>query len=65
MFTSGARSRPAPARLPLREEPVMAVSHSVVPYEPTETSPEVTTAAGFLAGYAGRTRRQRIAMDAP
>ena len=34
----------------------MAASHSVVLYEPTETSPEVTTAAGFLAGYSGRTR---------
>lgn len=34
----------------------MAASHTVVLYEPTETSPEVTTAAGFLAGYAGRTR---------
>jgi integrase len=29
---------------------------SVVLNEPTETSPEVTTAAGFLAGYSGRTR---------
>lgn len=34
----------------------MAASHSVVLYEPTETSPEVTTAAGFLAGHSGRTR---------
>jgi integrase/recombinase XerD len=34
----------------------MAVSHSVVLYEPTETSAEVVTAAGFLAGYSGRTR---------
>ena len=34
----------------------MAASHSVVLYEPTETSKEVTTAAGFLAGYSGRTR---------
>ena len=34
----------------------MAVFRSVVLYEPTETSPEDTTAAGFLAGYSGRTR---------
>jgi hypothetical protein len=34
----------------------MAVSHSVVLYEPTETSAEVVTVAGFLAGYSGRTR---------
>ncbi len=33
----------------------MAVAHSVVLYEPAETSPEVTNAAGFLAGYSGRT----------
>ncbi len=34
----------------------MAVSHSVVLYEPTEASAEVVTAAGFLAGYSSRTR---------
>jgi hypothetical protein len=34
----------------------MAVSHSVVLYEPTETSAEVVIVAGFLAGYSGRTR---------
>lgn len=34
----------------------MAVCHSVVLYEPTETSAEVVTVAGFLAGYSGRTR---------
>ncbi len=34
----------------------MAVSHSVVLYEPTETSAEVVTVAGFLAGYSGPTR---------
>jgi integrase/recombinase XerD len=46
----------------------MAVSHSVVLYEPTETSPEVTTAAGFLAGYSGRpgrrTRSARVSSSA-
>ena len=34
----------------------MAATHSVVLYDPRETSVEVTTAAGFLAGYSGRTR---------
>ncbi|HEV2071197.1 MAG TPA: site-specific integrase [Acidimicrobiales bacterium] len=34
----------------------MAVTHSVVLYDPTETSAEVKAAAGFLAGYSGRTR---------
>ena len=38
----------------------MAASHSVMLYEPIETSPEVTTAAGFLAGYSGRTREAYI-----
>jgi hypothetical protein len=33
----------------------MAIAHALVLYEPTESSPEVTTAAGFLAGYSGRT----------
>ena len=36
----------------------MAVTHSVVVYDPTETSAEVKAAAGFLAGYSGRTRRR-------
>ena len=31
----------------------MAVTHSVVLYDPTETSAEVKAAAGFLAGYSG------------
>jgi integrase/recombinase XerD len=35
----------------------MAVSHSVVLYEPTETSAEVVTVASFLAGYSGHTRK--------
>ena len=39
-----------------REEPIMATDHAVVLYEQTETSPEVVTIAGFLAGYSGRTR---------
>ena len=30
--------------------------HELVAYEPTDTSPEVRTIAGFLAGYSGRTR---------
>ncbi|HEV2070433.1 MAG TPA: hypothetical protein VGR26_11610 [Acidimicrobiales bacterium] len=34
----------------------MAVTHSVVLYDPTETKAEVKAAAGFLAGYSGRTR---------
>lgn len=34
----------------------MAASTSVVLYDPQETSPEVRTLAGFLAGYSGRTR---------
>jgi integrase/recombinase XerD len=34
----------------------MAVTHSVVLYDPTETSAEVKAVAGFLAGYSGRTR---------
>ena len=34
----------------------MAVTHSVVLYDPKETSAEVKAAAGFLAGYSGRTR---------
>ncbi|MBW3575928.1 MAG: tyrosine-type recombinase/integrase [Actinobacteria bacterium] len=34
----------------------MAVTHSVVLYDPTETSAEVKAAAGFLAAYSGRTR---------
>ena len=33
-----------------------ATTHELVAYEPTETSPEVRTIAGFLAGYSGRTR---------
>lgn len=31
-------------------------THELVAYEPTETSTEVVTIAGFLAGYSGRTR---------
>lgn len=31
-------------------------THELVAYEPTETSREVVTIAGFLAGYSGRTR---------
>jgi len=34
----------------------MAASNSVVLYDPQDTSPEVRTLAGFLAGYSGRTR---------
>ncbi len=34
----------------------MAVTHSVVLYDLKETSAEVKAAAGFLAGYSGRTR---------
>ena len=34
----------------------MAVATSVVLHDPQETSPEVRTVAGFLAGYSGRTR---------
>jgi site-specific recombinase XerD len=34
----------------------MAINHSLVLYDPTETSAEVTAAAGFLAGFSGRTR---------
>ena len=34
----------------------MAASTSVVLYDPQDTSPEVRTLAGFLAGYSGRTR---------
>ncbi len=34
----------------------MAVVTSVVLYDPRDTSPEVRTIAGFLAGYSGRTR---------
>ena len=34
----------------------MATNNAVVLYEQTETSPEVVTIAGFLAGYSGRTR---------
>ncbi len=34
----------------------MAATHSVVLYDPRETSAEVKAAAGFLAGYSGRTR---------
>lgn len=36
--------------------------HELVVYEPTDTSPEVTTLAGFLAGYSGRTR-EAYALD--
>ena len=35
----------------------MAVTHSVVLYDPKETSAEVKAAAGFLAGYSGPTRQ--------
>jgi hypothetical protein len=34
----------------------MAANTSVVLYDPKETSTEVKTVAGFLAGYSGRTR---------
>lgn len=34
----------------------MAATTSVVLYDPQDTSPEVRTIAGFLAGYSGRTR---------
>ncbi|MGQ0434565.1 MAG: tyrosine-type recombinase/integrase [Microthrixaceae bacterium] len=34
----------------------MAAMTSVVLYDPQDTSPEVRTLAGFLAGYSGRTR---------
>jgi site-specific recombinase XerD len=34
----------------------MATNHSLVLYDPTETSEEVKAAAGFLAGFSGRTR---------
>ncbi|MBA2279651.1 MAG: site-specific integrase [Acidimicrobiia bacterium] len=34
----------------------MAASTSVVLYDPQDTSPEVQTLVGFLAGYSGRTR---------
>lgn len=34
----------------------MASSHSLVLYDPTDASEEVKAAAGFLAGYSGRTR---------
>ena len=34
----------------------MAVTHSVGLYDPAETSAEVKAAAGFVAGYSGRTR---------
>jgi integrase/recombinase XerD len=34
----------------------MAATRSLVLYDPTEASPAVRTAAGFLAGYSGRTR---------
>ena len=34
----------------------MASNHSLVLYDPQETSEEVKAAAGFLAGFSGRTR---------
>ncbi len=34
----------------------MAATHSVVLCDPKETSAEVKAAAGFVAGYSGRTR---------
>jgi site-specific recombinase XerD len=34
----------------------MATNHSLVLYDPTETSEEVKAAAGFLSGFSGRTR---------
>lgn len=34
----------------------MATIHSLVLYDPNEASEEVKAAAGFLAGYSGRTR---------
>ncbi|MBW3546513.1 MAG: site-specific integrase [Actinobacteria bacterium] len=34
----------------------MTATHSVVLYDPKDTSAEVQAAAGFLAGYSGRTR---------
>jgi integrase/recombinase XerD len=34
----------------------MAITTEVVLYDPTDTSPEVRTLAGFLAGFSGRTR---------
>lgn len=34
----------------------MATNHFLVLYDPTETSEEVKAAAGFLAGFSGRTR---------
>lgn len=49
--------RPGSRSAPGREERDMAVTHSVVLYEPTETSAEAKAAAGFTAGYSGRTRQ--------
>ncbi len=34
----------------------MVATHSVMLYDPRETSAEVKAAAGFKAGYSGRTR---------
>ena len=34
----------------------MVAAASLVLYDPQDTSPEVRTIAGFLAGYSGRTR---------
>lgn len=34
----------------------MASNHPLVLYDPQETSEEVKAAAGFLAGFSGRTR---------
>jgi len=48
-----ARLGPAP----ITKESVMAAITSVVLYDPRDTSPEVRTIAGFLAGYSGQTRK--------
>ncbi len=42
----------------------MTVTHSVVLYDPKKTSAEVKAAAGFLAGYSGRTR-EAYTLDLP
>lgn len=44
--TAGSHSAPA------REEPDMAVTHSLVLYDPKEASAEEKAAAGFRAGYS-------------
>lgn len=53
---SRARRALLRVRLLEAEEAAMAESSSVVLYDPHTTDREVITAAGFLAGYSGRTR---------